>query len=106
MLLSSTFTRNKEDFTCEFCAKTINGNGYTNHCPECFYSKHVDINPGDRASECLGMMEPIGYYNNNRKGLVIIHKCQSCKIKKTNKSSENDNISYLVEMLKNSPLNY
>ena len=31
---------------------------YTNHCPRCLYSKHVDINPGDRAEQCDGMMEP------------------------------------------------
>ena len=28
----------------------MKGNGYTNHCPKCLWSKHVDINPGDRGA--------------------------------------------------------
>ena len=28
-------------------------NGYTNHCSQCLWSKHVDINPGDRSPELL-----------------------------------------------------
>lgn len=36
------------------------GDGYTDHCPKCLWGKHVDEEiPGDRASECRGMMEPI-----------------------------------------------
>jgi len=52
-------------------------NGYTNHCSQCLWSKHVDINLGDRSpellqlfcrlsnqpnprlAECQGMMEPV-----------------------------------------------
>ena len=53
------FSRRTEDFTCEHCGTKVKGNGYTNHCPQCLYSKHVDINPGDRLSDCGGLMEPI-----------------------------------------------
>ena len=53
------FSKCVEDFTCEECGSPIEGNGYTNHCPNCLYSKHVDINPGDRKSTCGGIMAPI-----------------------------------------------
>ena len=53
------FNRRIEDFTCEHCGTEVHGNGYTNHCPNCLWSKHVDINPGDRAADCGGLMEPI-----------------------------------------------
>ena len=39
-----------EDFICENCGKDVEKSSYTarDHCPYCLYSKHVDINPGDR----------------------------------------------------------
>ena len=51
-----------EVFTCENCGKNVDKLNYTarDHCPYCLYSKHVDINPGDRMNECKGLLEPIG----------------------------------------------
>ena len=46
------FTRTVGDFVCENCNTSVKGNGYTDHCPCCLYSKHVDINPGDRDCDC------------------------------------------------------
>ena len=54
-----TFIRKTEDFICENCGAVVVGNGYTNHCPACLYSKHVDRSPGDRAADCGGLMEPV-----------------------------------------------
>ena len=50
-----------EEFICENCNKLVNKLGYTSrdHCPHCLYSKHVDINPGDRLNECKGLLKPI-----------------------------------------------
>ena len=53
------FNRKKENFVCENCGEKVEGNGYTNHCPNCLWSKHVDINPGDRQEECKGLMVPV-----------------------------------------------
>ena len=53
--MSATFIRKTEDFICEHCGREVRGNGYTNHCPYCLWSKHVDINPGDRAAGCGGL---------------------------------------------------
>jgi hypothetical protein len=71
------FQRRVEDFTCSHCGANVSGNGYTNHCPVCLYSKHVDIHPGDRANNCGGMMQPVGL---EQKGdnWIIIHQCEKC----------------------------
>ncbi len=72
------FLRVKEDFGCEVCGNTVIGDGYTDHCPKCLWGKHVDKDiPGDRASECGGLLEPISaLYQNGR--FKITYKCQSC----------------------------
>jgi len=69
------FKKNKEDFVCEKCGEKVKGNGYTNHCPKCLWSKHLDINPGDRLSECGGMMKPIGL---DKKADIfsVVQKCE------------------------------
>ena len=57
----SKFTKIDEEFICENCGKKVTKLGYTcrNHCPECLYSKHIDVYPGDRREECQGLLEPI-----------------------------------------------
>ena len=74
------FTKNDNSFICEHCGREVLPLGYSsrNHCPFCLWSKHLDINPGDRASECGGLMEPISAEPDPKKGYVIIHKCTKC----------------------------
>lgn len=71
------FTKTTEDFICAHCGAEVLGNGYTNHCPKCLYSKHVDNNPGDRQSNCGGMMRPIAIEQKSGK-FIITHKCEKC----------------------------
>lgn len=71
------FYRTIEDFTCGNCGYEVSGNGYTNHCPQCLWSRHVDIDPGDRSNECRGMMEPIGAYARGV-DFRLVHQCQRC----------------------------
>ena len=59
--MSKNFQKKVEDFVCEHCQTKNQEDGYTNHCPNCLWSRHVDINPGDRAEKCGGMMEPIDF---------------------------------------------
>lgn len=87
--MSTKFIKNKEDFVCEHCGAEIVGNGFTNHCSKCLYSKHVDIYPGDRAAACGGLMEPVEFLK-EKEGYVIVHKCVKCGHKKRNKMSEGD----------------
>ena len=77
--------------------------GYTsrNHCPYCLYSKHVDINPGDRAEECGGLLEPIDIEINPKKGKIIIFKCIKCGQIRKNKTADDDNIDLIYEIIKN-----
>lgn len=94
-----TFFKKKEDFVCEFCREEVIGNGYTNHCPKCLYSKHVDIYPGDRENKCLSLMKPVDY-GKNKKGVYIIHKCMKCGTIKKNKISDKDDIESLLKIVK------
>ena len=93
------FNRNIENFTCENCGTMVQGNGYTNHCPNCLYSKHVDINPGDRLADCGGLMEPISLEMKNGE-YTIIHRCTKCGHTRRNKTSENDNFEAILKLSK------
>lgn len=93
------FTKKVENFICENCGKSVIGNGYTNHCPFCLYSKHVDINPGDRSCTCGGLMKPIEIQQKNGE-FVILHKCTKCGFERKNKIQENDDINKIIEISK------
>lgn len=49
-------------FQCGNCGANVapltNGS-FRNHCPFCLFSKHLDNHPGDRLSNCKGLMRPI-----------------------------------------------
>ena len=91
MLEQAHFTKRKEDFTCDVCGTQVHGNGCTNHCPECGASKHVDgEHPGDRASSCHGVMEPVELELKNGKE-YIVQRCEKCGHTRPNKVSPNDN---------------
>jgi rubrerythrin len=93
--MSKKFIKNKEDFVCEKCGAVVMGTGYTNHCPQCLWSKHVDINPGDRAAGCGGMMRPVGV--RLEKGeFVLTHECEKCGHSKNNKASLEDSLSAVL----------
>ncbi len=44
----------------------------------CLSSLHVDVNPGDRASDCGGVMDAVGAELTGKKGWVIVHRCRTC----------------------------
>ncbi len=98
------FQRRIEDFTCEKCGLRVEGGGYRNHCPRCLWSKHVDVNPGDREATCQGMMEPIGM-EIKRGEKVIVHRCAKCEWIKRNKADKDDNFELIVK-LSSQPLSY
>jgi hypothetical protein len=90
--MARNFKKVKENFICEHCEEAVIGNGYTNHCPKCLWSKHVDITPGDRAEDCAGLMKP---ENISKVGddLVITHLCLRCGHRKNNKTDPQDMLS-------------
>ncbi len=91
------FIRKVENFVCDKCGFSVEGTGYTNHCPQCLWSKHVDIFPGDRAGKCGGMMEPIGV-NKKGKEFIINHKCIKCGFEKPNKAVKEDNFQMIIQI--------
>ena len=103
MLKTKKFQRKKEDFVCEHCSKEIKGSGYTNHCPFCLWSKHVDVNPGDRAASCGGMMKPTRV--KIKKGeYSIVNRCEKCGHEKRNKIADNDNFDEIIKLSKNTSI--
>jgi DNA-directed RNA polymerase subunit RPC12/RpoP len=98
---SKKFQRKIEDFVCEHCGASVKGTGYTDHCPKCLWSRHVDINPGDRAANCGGAMEPTGLEIEG--GEKIIHyQCQKCGFKHRVKAGKEDDFEAIIELTKES----
>ena len=94
------FTKTVENFTCSHCGATVFGNGYTNHCPRCLWSKHVDNNPGDRAARCGGMMFPVSVERAGER-FIITHKCEKCGKIIRQHSAPDDNINVIIELSAN-----
>jgi hypothetical protein len=97
-IMSSVFKRTIEDFVCVHCGTTVKGTGFTNHCPVCLWSRHVDITPGDRASACNGMMEPIKVVVEQGES-IITHRCVTCGYEKRNKIAMNDSTDEIVRLM-------
>jgi len=91
------FQKRAEDFACENCGEKNAGNGYTNHCRECLWSRHVDINPGDRKEKCGGMMKPVEIEVKNGE-YAVLHTCASCGHTRKNKIAQNDNMDEVIRI--------
>lgn len=91
-----------ENFICENCNRSVRKLKYTarDHCPYCLYSKHVDINPGDRLNTCKGMLKPVKIekFKNTYK---IIYKCEKCKSLHKNIMANDDDMDLIIELSKN-----
>ncbi len=94
-----TFQRRIENFSCEHCGFFVTGNGYTNHCPQCLYGKHVDKNPGDRLETCGGLMEPIASEKVGKQE-KLVHRCLRCGLVRKNKIQAEDQFDALVLLSK------
>lgn len=91
------FIARQEHFTCGHCGKDVSPlpqGSYRNHCPHCLWSKHVDADgPGDRASVCQGLMEPIELDQRGNKGWLIVHICVQCRKRIPNKAAPDDDLA-------------
>lgn len=96
--MSQSFIKNVEDFKCGHCGEVVVGSGYTNHCPKCLWSQHVDVSPGDRAHLCRGLMAPLRVELLGEE-YVITHHCGRCGVEKGNKAAKNDDISSFLNHL-------
>ena len=96
-----TFNMIDESFVCEKCGKKVKKLGYTarDHCPYCLYSKHVDINPGDRNNLCKGMLEPVGI-EKFKDSFKIIYLCEKCHKTHKNIMARDDDMNKIIELSK------
>ena len=95
-----------QGFICANCGQEVvplSGGGYRNHCPKCLYSLHVDILPGDRNCDCLGLMKPKAIVYHSKKGYQIIHKCIQCGFERANVISRDsvqpDNFELILQLM-------
>lgn len=102
------FSKNDSGFICANCGKEVlpMGSSSRNHCPFCLCSLHVDINPGDRANNCGGLLKPVSAYPDPKKGYIIVHKCTKCGAICRNKAAYNvavqpDNMELIIKLTAN-----
>lgn len=91
-----------DSFTCKVCARLMTpehaGTGHRNHCSNCLSSLHVDEEPGDRASDCGGIMEPVAVWTRKGEEWAIIHRCRRCGTFSSNRIAADDNPMKLMSI--------
>ena len=89
-------------FRCKVCAREVipenAGSAHRNHCPNCLSSLHVDIEPGDRASACGGVMEPVAVWVRKGGEWAVIHRCTRCGVLHSNRTAADDNPMKLMSI--------
>jgi hypothetical protein len=74
------------------------GTAHRNHCPNCLWSRHVDDSPGDRATECGSLMEPIAITVRGDGEWVLVHRCRGCDELHLNRTAGDDNPLILMRL--------
>ena len=97
------FTRRVEDFTCVHCGALNRGDGYTNHCRRCLHSRHVDVEPGDRAADCGGLMEPVEVHVRADR-VSLVHRCVDCGHRHRCRVSAGDDMDAVLAIARARPL--
>jgi hypothetical protein len=92
-----------ETFRCGHCKLMVGpvlyGGSQRNHCPFCLYSRHVDDRaPGDRASQCGGLMEPIGQFTRPKGEHVLLHRCLGCGFERHNRIAGDDDFEKVTAL--------
>ena len=91
-----------ESFVCKVCGTLVvpdgAGSQHRNHCPKCLSSIHVDDKPGDRASLCNGVMEPVSVWVRKGGEWAIIHRCRLCGAFSSNRIAADDNPMLLMSI--------
>ncbi len=91
-----------DSFTCKVCGRLVVADGagseHRNHCPNCLCSQHLDNEPGDRESDCGGIMEPVGVWVRKNGEWAIIHRCKICGHFSSNRVAADDNPMKLMSI--------
>ena len=92
------FQRCQEDFVCDHCGRQVRGNGYTDHCPHCLWSVHVDNSPGDLANPCRGPLEPVQVeFGQPSK---VYYECCNCGARRKVHAAHNDSFEVMLDIAK------
>lgn len=91
-----------DSFTCKVCGRLVTpaptGGEHRNHCPNCLHSLHLDDEPGDRAADCGGIMDPVGVWVRKNREWAIIHRCRRCGQLSSNRVAADDNPMKLMSI--------
>ncbi len=92
--------RRDESFDCGACGAAVAPGGarVRDHCPRCLFSLHVDVVPGDRASDCGELLEPVGLETIGQQ-TVIQYRCRGCGHRQRNRAHDEDDIVALARRL-------
>ena len=92
----------EESFTCKNCGWLVTpdgaGSSHRNHCPNCLCSLHLDLEPGDRASDCGGLMEPVAVWVRGSGEWALIHRRRRCGAFSSNRVAADDNPVKLISI--------
>lgn len=90
-----------QEFRCIRCRRMVNmealGTAHRNHCPNCLWSRHLDVAPGDRRADCGARMEPVAIAVSGGEWTVI-HRCVGCDVLHSNRVAGDDNLVVLMAL--------
>ena len=91
-----------DSFECKSCGRLMTpecaGTDHRNHCSNCLCSLHVYDEPGDRASNCGGIMESVAVWARKDGEWAIIHRCRRCGKLSSNRIAVDDNPMKLMSI--------
>lgn len=90
-----------ESFTCRHCGAAVQPLGTTarDHCPQCLHGSHVDGDiPGDRASACGGLLQPVGLLQPLSPREQVLYRCASCGAARRCKTAPDDDRAALQRL--------
>lgn len=102
----------EKQFRCQNCGLLVStdpelaGVNNRNHCPNCLWSKHVDLNKaGDRKATCQARMQPLALTmkQTHKKfaatgELMLIHRCTACGKLSINRIAADDSAGQLYRL--------
>ncbi len=109
----------EKQFRCQNCGLLVStdpelaGVNNRNHCPNCLWSRHVDLNKaGDRKATCHARMQPVGltvkqtgkkFCGSGVSGeLMLIHRCSACGKISINRIAADDSAGQLYRLYRTS----
>jgi hypothetical protein len=91
-----------ESFLCSICKRSVDKGKVQirDHCPYCLHGIHLDIIPGDRASDCKGVLVPQSLETTNAQ-TWITYVCKTCNyIFRVRSHPDDDILSFLSTLSK------